>query len=71
MSPLLASLVRRGAEPGELRQAAHDNGYRSLLDSARDLVRRGVTMTAPPATDRLLEGWGKTPISPMISSRVA
>jgi len=28
-------------------------------------------MTAPPATDRLLEGWGKTTVSPMISPRVA
>lgn len=53
MSPLLGSLVRRGAEPGELRQAAHDNGFRSLLDSARDLVRRGVT--TPAETARVLD----------------
>ena len=54
MNAPLASLVRRGAEPGELRQAAHDNGFRPLLDAARDLVRRGVT--TPAETARVLDG---------------
>ncbi len=53
MSSRLTSLVRRGAEHGELRQAARDDGFRSLLDSARDLVRRGVT--TPAETARVLD----------------
>jgi type II secretory ATPase GspE/PulE/Tfp pilus assembly ATPase PilB-like protein len=53
MSGPLASLVRRGAEPGELRRAARDNGCRSLLDGARDLVRLGVT--TPAETARVLD----------------
>lgn len=53
MNASLASLVRQGAEPGELRQAARDNGFRPLLDSARDLVRRGVT--TPAETARVLD----------------
>ena len=53
MNARLASLVRRGAEPGELLQAARDNGFRSLLDSARELVRRGVT--TPAETARVLD----------------
>jgi general secretion pathway protein E len=53
MSAPLASLVRQGAEPAELRRAARDNGFRSLLDSARDLVRRGVT--TPAETARVLD----------------
>jgi type II secretory ATPase GspE/PulE/Tfp pilus assembly ATPase PilB-like protein len=56
MSPPLASLVRRGAEPGELRQAAHGDGFRSLLDSARDLVRQGVTTRAETARVLDVEG---------------
>lgn len=54
MNETLISLVRRGAEPGELRRAARDHGYRSLRDSARDLVRQGVTTTAETA--RVLDG---------------
>lgn len=54
MSPPLASLVRRGAEPGELLRAARDQGYRPLLDSARELVRQGVTTEAE--TVRVLDG---------------
>jgi type II secretory ATPase GspE/PulE/Tfp pilus assembly ATPase PilB-like protein len=46
--------VRQGAEPGELRRVARDNGYRPLLDSARDLVRQGVTTAAETA--RVLDG---------------
>ena len=53
MNPSLASLVRRGAEPAELRRTARDNGFRSLLDAARDLVRRGVT--TPAETARVLD----------------
>ncbi len=53
MTPSLASLVRQGAEPGELRRVARENGFRSLLDSARDLVRRGVT--TPAETARVLD----------------
>jgi type II secretory ATPase GspE/PulE/Tfp pilus assembly ATPase PilB-like protein len=53
MNASLASLVRQGAEPGELRRAARDSGFRSLLDSARDLVRRGVT--TPAETARVLD----------------
>jgi type II secretory ATPase GspE/PulE/Tfp pilus assembly ATPase PilB-like protein len=53
MNPTLASLVRRGAEPAELRRAARDNGFRSLLDAARDLVRRGVT--TPAETARVID----------------
>jgi general secretion pathway protein E len=56
MTPSLASLVRQGAEPAELRQAARDNGFRSLLDSARDLVRRGVTTSAETARVLDVEG---------------
>ena len=56
MTPSLASLVRQGAEPGELRRAARDNGFRSLLDSARDLVRRGVTTPAEIARVLDVEG---------------
>ncbi len=56
MSPTLTSLVRRGAEPGELRRAARDNGSRSLLDAARDLVRQGVT--TPAETARVLDAEG-------------
>jgi type II secretory ATPase GspE/PulE/Tfp pilus assembly ATPase PilB-like protein len=56
MSGPLASLVRQGAEPGELRRAARDNGYRPLLDSARDLVRRGVTTLAETARVLDVEG---------------
>ncbi len=48
----LASLVRRGAAPDELRRAARDAGSRSLLDAARDLVRQGVT--TPAETARVL-----------------
>ncbi|HEX7185569.1 MAG TPA: GspE/PulE family protein [Thermoanaerobaculia bacterium] len=54
MNESLASLVSRGAEPGELRRAARGNGYRPLLDSARDLVRQGVT--TPAETARVLDG---------------
>jgi general secretion pathway protein E len=54
MSSPLASLVRREAEPGELLRAARDQGYRPLLDSARELVRRGVTTEAE--TLRVLDG---------------
>jgi type II secretory ATPase GspE/PulE/Tfp pilus assembly ATPase PilB-like protein len=53
MNASLASLVRQGAEPGELRRAARAGGFRSLLDSARDLVRRGVT--TPAETARVLD----------------
>ncbi len=56
MSPALASLVRQGAEPGELRRAARDHGFRSLLDAARDLVRRGVTTAAETARVLDVEG---------------
>ena len=56
MSGPLASLVRQGAEPGELRRAARDHGYRPLLDSARDLVRRGVTTLAETARVLDVEG---------------
>ena len=56
MSPALASLVRRGAEPGELRRAAREAGSRSLLDAARDLVRQGVT--TPAETARVLDAEG-------------
>lgn len=56
MSSSLASLVRRGAEPEELRRAARDNGSRSLLDAARDLVRQGVTTAAETA--RVLDAEG-------------
>lgn len=56
MNPSLASLVRQGAEPGELRRAARANGFRSLLDSARDLVRRGVTTAAETARVLDVEG---------------
>jgi type II secretory ATPase GspE/PulE/Tfp pilus assembly ATPase PilB-like protein len=56
MNAPLASLVRRGAEPGELRQAARDNGFRPLLDSARELVRRGVTTLAETARVLDVEG---------------
>ncbi len=56
MSASLASLVRRGAEPGELRRAARDGGFRPLLDAARDLVRRGVTTAAETA--RVLDAGG-------------
>jgi type II secretory ATPase GspE/PulE/Tfp pilus assembly ATPase PilB-like protein len=56
MSPALASLVRRGAEPGELRRAAREAGCRSLLDAARDLVRQGVT--TPAETARVLDAEG-------------
>jgi type II secretory ATPase GspE/PulE/Tfp pilus assembly ATPase PilB-like protein len=54
MNEHLASLVRQGAEPGELRRAARDNGYRPLLESARELVRQGVTTLAETA--RVLDG---------------
>jgi general secretion pathway protein E len=54
MSAPLASLVRQGAEPGELRRTARDHGYRPLLDSARELVRQGVTTAAETA--RVLDG---------------
>jgi type II secretory ATPase GspE/PulE/Tfp pilus assembly ATPase PilB-like protein len=54
MSSRLASLVRQGAEPDELRRAARDNGYRPLLESARELVRQGVTTLAETA--RVLDG---------------
>ncbi len=54
MSPRLASLLRQGAEPGELRRAAREQGYRPMLDSARELVRRGVTTPAEVA--RVLDG---------------
>jgi type II secretory ATPase GspE/PulE/Tfp pilus assembly ATPase PilB-like protein len=53
MNGPLASLVRQGAEPGELRRAARDNGYRPLHEAARDLVRRGVT--TPAETARVLD----------------
>ncbi|HEX4961815.1 MAG TPA: GspE/PulE family protein [Thermoanaerobaculia bacterium] len=53
MNASLASLVRQGAEPAELRRTARDSGFRSLLDSARDLVRRGVT--TPAETARVLD----------------
>lgn len=53
MNTRLASLVRQGAEPRELRQAARDNGFRSLVDCARDLVRQGVT--TPAETARVLD----------------
>jgi type II secretory ATPase GspE/PulE/Tfp pilus assembly ATPase PilB-like protein len=53
MNAPLASLVRQGAEPGELRRAARANGFRPLLDSARDLVRHGVTTAAE--TERVLD----------------
>ncbi|HZF09374.1 MAG TPA: GspE/PulE family protein [Thermoanaerobaculia bacterium] len=43
MHPRLAGLVRQGAAQSELRQAAREHGFRSLLELARDLVRRGVT----------------------------
>lgn len=54
MNETLASLVRRGAEPGELRRAACEQGYRPLRDTARDLVRQGVTTAAETA--RVLDG---------------
>jgi type II secretory ATPase GspE/PulE/Tfp pilus assembly ATPase PilB-like protein len=54
MSSPLASLIRRGAEPGELLRAARDQGYRPLLDSARELARRGVTTEAEML--RVLDG---------------
>ncbi|MFL6262310.1 MAG: GspE/PulE family protein [Thermoanaerobaculia bacterium] len=56
MSSGLASLVRRGAEPCELRRAAREAGCRSLLDAARDLVRQGVTTQAETA--RVLDAEG-------------
>ena len=56
MTPALASLVRQGAEPAELRRAARDHGFRSLLDAARDLVRRGVTTAAETARVLDVEG---------------
>jgi type II secretory ATPase GspE/PulE/Tfp pilus assembly ATPase PilB-like protein len=56
MNATLAALVRRGAAPGELRQAASDNGFRSLLDSAQDLMRRGVTTHAETARVLDVEG---------------
>jgi type II secretory ATPase GspE/PulE/Tfp pilus assembly ATPase PilB-like protein len=56
MNASLASLVRQGAEPGELRRAARANGFRSLLDSARDLVRQGVTTSAETARVLDVEG---------------
>jgi type II secretory ATPase GspE/PulE/Tfp pilus assembly ATPase PilB-like protein len=56
MSSGLASLVRRGAEPEELRRAAREAGCRSLLDAARDLVRQGVT--TPAETARVLDAEG-------------
>jgi type II secretory ATPase GspE/PulE/Tfp pilus assembly ATPase PilB-like protein len=49
MNAPLASLVRRGAEPGELRQTASEHGFRSLLDAAQGLVRQGVTTHAEVA----------------------
>ena len=54
MNAHLASLVRQGAEPGELRRAARDNGYRPLLESARELVLQGVT--TPAETARVIDG---------------
>jgi type II secretory ATPase GspE/PulE/Tfp pilus assembly ATPase PilB-like protein len=56
VSPGLASLVRRGAEPDELRRAARDAGSRFLPDAARDLVRQGVTTRAETA--RVLDAGG-------------
>jgi general secretion pathway protein E len=56
ISPALASLVRRGAEPDELRRAARDAGSRFLPDAARDLVRQGVTTRAETA--RVLDAGG-------------
>lgn len=53
MNARLASLVRQGAEPRELRRAARENGFRSLFDGARDLVRQGVT--TPAETARVLD----------------
>ncbi|HEV7509244.1 MAG TPA: GspE/PulE family protein [Thermoanaerobaculia bacterium] len=49
MTAPLTSLVRQGAEPDELRRAARGQGFRSLQDSARDLVRRRVTTAAETA----------------------
>jgi len=42
-----------------------------IVNREPGFVRRGVTMTASPAADRLLEGWGKTPLSPMIGPGIA
>ena len=41
-------------DSGELLRAARDNGYRPLLDSARELVRQGVTTELE--TVRMLDG---------------
>ena len=53
MNTALALLVGRGVPQTELREAARQEGFRSLLEIARDLVRAGVT--TPAEISRVLD----------------
>jgi len=79
LTPSRRPLGRQGSDVQALAEQVNalekgqpfDQPADPIMNREPGFVRRGVTMTASPAADRLLEGRGKATVSPTIGAQVA